>query len=136
MAKDNSKKKNDPTIRQKKVLNYMVEKGGSMKVAMIKAGYSPQYAKNPKKLRETASFQELLEDNLPDWLLTETHLELLGDKDSNIKLRAVQEGYKIKDKYEPVEETLVVRNYSDLTDEELVKLHDKKTNRATKKKSD
>lgn len=131
MAKETPKKKPNlkpeaPTIRQKKVVRDLIENGGSMKAAMIKAGYSPEYAKNPKKFRETASFQELLEENLPDWLLTETHLELLEDKDRNIRLRAMQEGYKIKAKYEP-EAIKVIQQYENMTYEELKKLYEQRT---------
>lgn len=119
MAKETpKKKKNTPTSRQQKVFNEIVENRGSMKQAMIKAGYSPKYAKNPKQFRETASWQELLEENLPDWLLTEKHLELINDKDKSVALRAVQEAYKIKNRYEP-EEVHFVRKYKDLSDEEL-----------------
>ena len=179
--KPKSKPKPSPTPQQRKVLQHMVAKGGTMKAAMLEAGYSPKYAKNPKKFRLTASFQELLDENLPDWLLTEKHLELMDAKtldhyvfpkstddeeikeliegkwgfevmkisvqhnwkrayfsipDNTIRLRAVQEGYKIKNKYEPAEDTLIIRNYSDLSDEELAELHDKKTKRKAEKRND
>ncbi len=127
MADKKSKPKTRPsTTRQKKVLKNIVENRGSMRASMIRAGYSPEYAKNPKQFRETASFQELLAANLPDWLLTETHLELLDDGDKYIRLRAMQEGYKIKAKYEP-EAIAVVHKYENMAYEELKKLYEQRT---------
>lgn len=165
---------------QKKVLDIMVANGGSFRRAMLKAGYSEAYAKNPKKFRKTATWQQLLEENLPDWLLTEKHLELLDAKtidnyifplsmddeqitalvehwgfsivsivhgdtnnrayfsapDNQIILKAVQEGYKIKNKYEPSEDTLIIRRYEDLSDEDLARIYSAKLNRDTEKTND
>ena len=117
-----------PTERKKKVLHHLVANGGSMKDAMVKAGYSKAYAKNPKKFRETATWKELLDENLPDWLLTETHQQLLGSEDENIQLRATDLGYKIKSKFDPEVTEHIIRNYKDLSDEELERIYHDKTN--------
>jgi hypothetical protein len=57
-------------IKQKRVLNEMLKNGGKSYPAMVKAGYSPNYAKNPGKLEATKTWQELLEHDLPDDLLS------------------------------------------------------------------
>ena len=49
--------------------------------------------------------------------------------DNNIILKAVQEGYKIKNRYEPAEDTLIVKRYEDLTDEELIERYNARTNK-------
>lgn len=179
-TKTTPKKKHTPKIQQKKVLGKLLDNIGSQKQAMIEAGYSESYAKNPKLFRKTASFQQLLEENLPDWLLTEKHSELLDAKkiehyvfplamtdeeittlieiwgykvvsivhgdtanrayysapDNFIILNAVKEGYKIKNRYEPAEDTLIIRKYEDLSDEELARIHNAKLNKGTKKSDD
>lgn len=179
-AKKSNTTKDRSTPRQKKVLNEIVANRGSFKQAMIKAGYSPAYAKNPKQFRKTASWNDLLDENLPDWLLTEKHLELFDAKtidnyifplsmddemitelvegwgfkvfrivhgqtnnrayfsipDNAIVLKAVEAGYKIKNKYEPSEDTLIIRHYEDLTDEELLERYNAKIKRSAKKSDD
>ena len=120
-AKSKNNPKPIPSERKKRVLNELVANRGTMKSAMIKAGYSPQYAKNPKQFRETATWQQLLDANLPDWLLAETHTELLDSKDKNVQLRAVDLGYKIKGKHTP-EQIEVIKKYEDLPYKELKKL--------------
>jgi len=72
--------KHKPSIRQQKVLKKMLENTGSYKQALIESGYSPAYAKNADDFRKTATWNELLNENLPDWLLTEKHLELFNAK--------------------------------------------------------
>jgi hypothetical protein len=100
MAKE--KPKATTNIRQKKLAKILVEnRGRPLGQAMREAGYSEVYATNPKQLTETKSWKELLDKYLPDELLTARHSELLDSEDENIRLRSVQEGYKIKSKYEP-----------------------------------
>jgi hypothetical protein len=59
-------------LRQKRVIKEVLENGSSMHKAMLKAGYSEAYAKQPGKLAESKTWEELLERDLPDDLLTET----------------------------------------------------------------
>lgn len=54
--------------------------GGSMKSAMLEAGYSEEYASNPQKLIKTKTWEELLDEYLPDDLLTKVALEGLFAK--------------------------------------------------------
>lgn len=54
--------------------------GGSMKSAMLEAGYSEEYASNPQKLIKTKTWEELLDEYLPDELLTKVAVEGLFAK--------------------------------------------------------
>lgn len=66
-------------LRAKRVIIEMVGNGGkSMSQAMIAVGYSPAYAHNPKKLLNTKAWKELVEERLPDDLITLRHNELLN----------------------------------------------------------
>lgn len=64
------------TLRQKKAVAILAEKGGSVRSAMRKAGYSKK-TNTPKKLTESKGFRELLSKYLPDELLAKKHAELL-----------------------------------------------------------
>lgn len=60
------------TARQKKAMKILVENGGkSVSGAMRAAGYSPKTAKNPEKLTKSKSWEELLEEYIPDDLLAQ-----------------------------------------------------------------
>jgi hypothetical protein len=74
-----------PTIKQKKALEILMtgNKGGMGEV-MAAAGYSPTVIKNPGKVTETRSWQELLETYLPDGDLARIHNELLNKKENII----------------------------------------------------
>lgn len=107
-----TKEKEKPTestsnIRQKKVAKEVIENGGSVSAAMRKAGYSDAYASNPHKLTNTKSWQELMDEYLPDELLSQKHRELLNktDEDGQVETHAVKSGldmgYKLKGKYAP-----------------------------------
>ena len=94
-------------IRHKKVAE-LVEKGGSVGAAMRKAGYSKAYSKNPHKLTRSESWQELMEEYIPDSLLAEKHKALLtktDKKSSEPETQAVSKGldmaYKLKGKFAP-----------------------------------
>jgi len=50
------------TPRQRLAVKTLLEEGGSVRRAMLKAGYTPTMAKNPKKLTETKGFKELMEE--------------------------------------------------------------------------
>ena len=62
--------------RIKKVFKKVVENGGiGIGKAMIEEGYSPNTAKSPTKVTETKSWEILLEEYLPDDLLTKVTKE-------------------------------------------------------------
>lgn len=117
----NNKKlpKRKPNLRQKKALDELVGNGGNITKAMIAAGYSPATANTPQKLTESKGWKELMEENMPDELLTTRHAELLnkrektvlkvGDEtvtiDLGVDVQAVSKGldmaYKLKGSYAP-----------------------------------
>ena len=55
-----------PSIRQKKTLENLAGNGGKLGPAMREAGYSEDYVNNPQKLAKTKTWEELLEQYLPD----------------------------------------------------------------------
>ena len=64
-------------IRVKKVIAKMVGKGGkSLTKAMVESGYSPAYAHTPSKLSNSKTFKELMDEFIPDSLITQRHNEL------------------------------------------------------------
>lgn len=59
------------SLKQKRAVEAMVENGGVVSTAMIKAGYSPATARSPHKLTNTEGFKELLiEYGLTEGLVT------------------------------------------------------------------
>ena len=107
------------TERQKKAIEYVVENGGNVSQAMIKANYSPKTAKTPQKLTQSKAWEELMDKHLPDKLLAKKHKELLtipkkvrkfikGDLeseyeevDSNALKAGLDMAYKLKGHYKP-----------------------------------
>lgn len=74
----NKKTPKKVTIRQLRAAKIMVAKGGSWKKAMIEAGFSEAYAKNPQKMLKSTTFEELTEKFLPDYKLLSTHTKQLN----------------------------------------------------------
>jgi hypothetical protein len=117
MAKEKPKSNISATsVRQKKVAKEIMENNGtSISAAMRKAGYSDNYAKNPQELTQTKSWQELMDEYLPDDLIARKHNELLNkmDKEGEIDANAVKSGidlaYKIKGKFAPEQHEHSVR---------------------------
>ncbi len=118
--KVNKKKKKEASLRLKKAFKFYLENGGNLSRAMKDAGYSDAVAKNPHKLRESKSWQVLLQEHLPDEDLAEAHKKLLNKqeviaknnnktgkidvvKTGEIDVQAVGKGldmaYKLKGKY-------------------------------------
>lgn len=62
----------------KKAFSIMVENGGKVAPAMIKAGYSPNTANTPSKLTNQKSWKELMDEYLPESLVAARHKELLN----------------------------------------------------------
>ena len=109
MAKEKPKTKYSATkIGQKKLANKILENNGKpMGTLMKEVGYGEGYAKNPQLLTKTKSWQELMDEFLPDELIARKHNELLNktDKDGEIDANAVKSGidlaYKVKGKFAP-----------------------------------
>ena len=131
-------------LKQKKVINKMIENGGCVSSAMRDAEYSKAYARNPHKLLATKTFQALLDKYLPDNLLAKKHRELLDAKkvisanifpdgkdgkpvndfieveDNITQGKMVELGYKVKRKLiEQIEQTTVPEDLDNLSEEEL-----------------
>lgn len=83
--KDKKKKLEKPNtsvrIKQKRTIKILIENGGkSVSGAMREAGYSLGYSKNPQKLTASPTFQELLDEAMPDSDLLAVHKSLLKSK--------------------------------------------------------
>jgi hypothetical protein len=65
------------TERQKKVLE-KVGRGLSVSKAMREAGYSETYSKNPQRVRETKTFQEIFSKTITDELITKATKQLVN----------------------------------------------------------
>jgi len=78
--KKKQRKFSRPTVakRHKKVLDNLAENGGNMRKAILEAGYSQEVADNPQKITESKTWNEIIEDLLPDGELTQKHKELLN----------------------------------------------------------
>lgn len=74
-----------PTIKQKKALENVVGNGGNITKAMRAAGYAEATINTPQKLTESKTWQELLDEYIPDSLLREKIKEGL---DANKQLAA------------------------------------------------
>lgn len=80
-SKPSKRKFTKPTvaIKHKKVLDLMVENGGNVSKAIRDSGlYSPSQALHPEKILDSKTWNEIIEDALPDELLTEKHKELMN----------------------------------------------------------
>lgn len=115
------KPKATTNIRARKVLNKLLENTGiSISKAMREAGYGEGYAKNPQDLTRSKTWQDLLDEYLPDDLIAEKHKALLEKKeqiavwngkakevvvtneiDANAVKAGVDMAYKIKGRYAP-----------------------------------
>jgi len=88
------------TAKQRRAINNTVENGGNISKAMRDAGYSPNTAKNPKKLTESNAWNELLEEILPDeFLLTALHQDIANNP-SNRKSE-LELAFKITNRLSP-----------------------------------
>ena len=115
-------KNNKPLVRHRKVLKNISEnvgKGGqkkSVQAILKEAGYSESYARSGH-IKETKSWQNLLDGELPDNLLLKTHKGLLGSKDWRARDSALDKAYKLKKRYG--RDYVAINPYKELSDEEL-----------------
>lgn len=70
----------------------------TMRDAMLAAGYTEASAKNPQRVRQSKTWEELMDEKLPDDYLLEQHGELIKHADPNIKYKGIDLAYKIKGK--------------------------------------
>jgi len=82
MKKNGKVRKDKPSdiLRQTRLAKLIAENGGKTPIGklMIQAGYAPGYARNPDKLKKTLSWEQLMQKNLPDDLISQKHNELLS----------------------------------------------------------
>jgi hypothetical protein len=85
------------TQRQRKAIENAVENGGNVSRAMRAAGYSPKTAKNPKKLTESKSWEQLMDELLPDKVLLQALSDDIGAKPGDRKPE-LELAFKVKGK--------------------------------------
>ena len=133
-------------MRQRLAAKLSVENGGIVSRAMRDAGYSPQTAKVPQKLTESKSWDELMEEFLPESKLAAVHqqqldaekMQVVGgvaqyEPDNDARIKAMDLAYKLRGRYAPEQITMTKRKYADLTNEELAALKIKLKNHLLKK---
>lgn len=91
------------TLKQKKVLQRIVENHGNISKSMEQVGYTKATAKNPKNLTDSKGWQELVKEYLPDIDLAKKHKQLLNSKKEEIGIKALDLGYKVKGSYAPTQ---------------------------------
>lgn len=79
-------------------------------------GYSKSYAKSPIHLKETDSWQALLNEQIPDELLTKVHRGLLINKNWRARDAGLDKGYKLKNKYGAI---VIQHKLGNLSDEDI-----------------
>lgn len=78
-SKENKIKRPNVAKKHRVVLKNFEENGGNMSKAIADSGlYSDSMVKNPQKITESKTFQEILEEDMPDALLSTVHKSLLN----------------------------------------------------------
>lgn len=67
----------NPTIKQRRVAEKMMENGGNISKAMSDSGYSKAFAKNPHKLTKSKGWQTIMDKYFSDATLGKKHSQLL-----------------------------------------------------------
>ena len=129
-----------PSLRARRAVEILVENGGkSVSGAMRKAGYSAKTAKVPSKLTGSKSFQQLLDEYLPQDKIAAAHAALVEAEDvvfiprgKNIiekrrpdnaaRNKAVEMAYKLRGNFAPEQIELTKRKYQNLSNSELAAL--------------
>lgn len=103
--KTKTKRKQQPTILQRKAIQKFTEKlKNNEKISisgiMREVGYSKSSTVRPDTLTKSKAWQSMLEEYFPDDLLLKEHQGIIKqNKDKRTKLSAISEVYKLKDKY-------------------------------------
>lgn len=136
-------KKREPSVKQKRAIKKLIsalENGRytTMKEILKESGYSDNVASQPTKVTKTATWQQLMEEYLPDELIAKTHGELFKAEgtiyatsegritdmrkvpDWTARKNAIDLAYKVKGRFAPTEMSVSVeRKLEELSDEEL-----------------
>ena len=99
------------TVKQKAVLDKIIEKRGSISAAMREVGYSEATAKNPKNLTQSIGFQQLCaEHGLTEQFLVDALVDDIKNKPKH-RFHEMELGFKVLGKLTERQEpnkTLVV----------------------------
>lgn len=90
-----------------------------MRSAMLKAGYSEEYANNPKKILSTKGWQELVDEYLPEEKVLNRLGEILESDNELSALRAIDISIKIRGDYSP-QRFDISSSMQHLSDEQLL----------------
>lgn len=125
---------NKSAILARKMLTLITEKNYSFGKAMEEVGYSKSYSKNPHQVTDNKSWQDTVDEMLPNTDLLKKHKQLLeakkpiylkgeivdeeGLEDYVTQVRALDMAYKLKGSYAP-ERFTMIDPLDDLTIEQL-----------------
>ena len=93
--------KKAPSMRMRKAAEHLMENPGSVGAALRAAGYSEATVKNPHEVTRSKSWQELMDEFLPESLLAQKHNELLHSDNSQAVSKALELGYKVRGTFAP-----------------------------------
>lgn len=71
------------------------------KELLAKCSYGKGLQKQPNRVLESKGYLETLDKYLPDDYLADKHTELINDKESAIRIKALDLAYKVKGSYAP-----------------------------------
>ncbi len=101
-------------VFENSLANVRAGKMANVSGEMLKAGYSKSSAR-ALKVKQTKTWQQLLDSTFPDDRLAEVHSELLNSSDQRVKKEALHMAYQLKDKY-PASKTKVMQLNAELND--------------------
>lgn len=145
------KTKRKPNFRVKKTIENLIENHGNVSRAMVDAGYSKSYAKNPQDLVATQTFQDLMDELLPDKEIGKRLKEIMnaprlvrkfikGDLELETtetdpsQIKAVDIALKVKGRY-PKESEVPSTSLVQLTNEQVQQLAELAADYAKHKRS-
>jgi len=116
-----TKKLKKPRIKERhrfllKAISAGIRFGKTEKEIMKELGYSDTYSKSPNHLKETESWQALVQQNIPDALLAKVHKGLLTNKNWRARDAGLEKGYKLKKRYG---DTTIIHKLGTFSDTEL-----------------
>ena len=88
-------------MRMRKAAKHLAENGSSLGAAMRAAGYSETIARAPSKITQSKTWQELMDEFLPESLLAQKHNELLHSDNSQAVSKGLEMGYKLRGTFAP-----------------------------------
>lgn len=87
------------TIKQKLVIQKIIENHGNISKSMREVGYTKATAKNPSNLTKSKGMRELIENFVSDQSLISIHKNLINNSDNNTKIKVLNMFYKVKGLY-------------------------------------